>query len=626
MSDSDLGSEAWQVTPTQYQQSRPPRFAIPPVPRSLYVAMSDGCRLAVDVHLPQAKEGGEAPPAQFPTIIIFTPYYRRFKLAADAEGVDPSPNTGRYRDAFVPHGYAVVVVDVRGTGASFGTRDSFRSPKERDDYLQIVEWIVAEPWSNGRVGATGISYLGAACDFLASTGHPAVKAIAPLFAVWDTYSDHYYPGGILLNQLAKTYDELMVALDHDRRDLLANFAYYANPAFAGPQPVDEDPGGALAAEAVKQHVGNFHMPDFITEFPFKDSTLPYDPAFSSASFSPYRYRGGIPSDVAVLSVSGWMDGAGYMNGTISRFLTLDENPHHLLLGPWDHGARINVSPWRKEVGPQFAMMAEVLRFFDHYLMELDTGLDREKPIHFFSMQGEAWRSADTWPPVETTVVAELSAGIAGGDLVQKNGSTGLVFDTRASEGTGAHTRYERLAAIDNRDYYSDWAEHEAKMARIDFPPLDRDMELSGHVVADLWAVSSEPDAALFAYLSEVEEDGTVRYVTEGMLRGLHRAEAPCTADHKTTWPFRSFSRAEAKPLVPGEPALFRFAFLPTSWIVRRGSHLRLSFAGADADHFRQVPHGRPPRLEILRSGEHPSRITLPMRPSDRSATEREGRA
>ena len=86
----------------------------------------------------------------------------------------------------MPRGYAVVVVDVRGTGASFGTRDSFRSPREREDSREIADWIVAQPWSDGRIGSTGISYLGAAADFLASTGHPAVKAIAPLFAVWDT--------------------------------------------------------------------------------------------------------------------------------------------------------------------------------------------------------------------------------------------------------------------------------------------------------------------------------------------------------------------------------------------------------------------------------------------------------
>ena len=95
----------------------------------------------------------------------------------------------------MPRGYALVAVDVRGTGASCGTRDSFRSPRERADYARIAEWVVAQPWSDGRIGATGISYVGAACDFLASSGNPAVRAIAPLSAVWDTYIDHYYPAG-----------------------------------------------------------------------------------------------------------------------------------------------------------------------------------------------------------------------------------------------------------------------------------------------------------------------------------------------------------------------------------------------------------------------------------------------
>ena len=170
----------------------------------------------------------------------------------------------------MPRGYAVVVVDVRGTGASFGTRDSFRSPREREDSREIADWIVAQPWSDGRIGATGISYPGAASDFLASTGHAAVRAIAPLFAVWDTYADNYYPGGILLKELARSYDELMVAMDHDRRDLLKNFVYYANPDLAGPHPVDEDPDGTLLAQAIHEHLGNFRQPDFMGEFRFRE--------------------------------------------------------------------------------------------------------------------------------------------------------------------------------------------------------------------------------------------------------------------------------------------------------------------------------------------------------------------
>ena len=110
------------------------------------------------------------PRKRWPTVLILTPYVRRFELTAGSN-IEPSPNSYKYRDMFVPRGYALVVVDARGTGASFGTRDSFRSPRERADYRAIADWIVAQKWSDGRIGATGISYLGAACDFLASTGH-----------------------------------------------------------------------------------------------------------------------------------------------------------------------------------------------------------------------------------------------------------------------------------------------------------------------------------------------------------------------------------------------------------------------------------------------------------------------
>jgi putative CocE/NonD family hydrolase len=267
---------------------------------------------------------------------------------------------------FVPRGYAVVVVDVRGTGASFGTRDSFRSPRERADYRAVADWIVSQPWSDGSIGATGISYLGAACDFLASTGHKAVKAIAPLFAVWDTWADNYYPGGLLIKRLALTYDELMLALDHDRRDLRGQFSYFANPALLGAMPVDDDRDGALAREAVKGHLANFRMPDFISEFKCRDDALPYDPSITSASFSPYNYLDEMPQDVAARRV-GWMDGAGYANGAPSRF-PIPANAERR--ARWDRGTTARGStPRRGGRGrTEFPVVGgEVLRFFDRHL-------------------------------------------------------------------------------------------------------------------------------------------------------------------------------------------------------------------------------------------------------------------
>ncbi|MBM0205864.1 CocE/NonD family hydrolase [Micromonospora sp. STR1s_5] len=578
MPDDDQRGGAWRVPPSAYLKSRPGTYRVP-VPASRYLAMNDGCRLAIDVYLP---EGDTAADRRWPTILILTPYYRRFALRAGSLGSEPSPNIGRYRDMFVPRGYAIVVVDVRGSGASFGTRDSFRSPRERDDYREVLDWIVAQPWSDGSVGGTGISYLGAASDFLASTGHAAVKAIAPLFSVWDTYSDHYYPGGILLNRLAQVYDDLMVALDHDRRDLLPNFVYYRDPNLAGPMPVDEDADGSLCLKAVHEHLSNFRMPDFITEFKFKDSALPYDPTFTSAAFSPYAYADQVRPDVAIYSVAGWMDGAGYCNGGISRFLTLPNPDKYLLIGPWDHGARVNVSPWRNETTPAFPFMGEVLRFFDEHLAGMDTGLRQESRVHYFVMHSEEWREAEGWPVAPVTRTLHLASGYC---LSENEGEGGTdTYQVDFSIGTGAETRYERIAGIDSRNYYFDWAGRDERMLSYTSEPLESAGELAGHAVLSLWVSSSEPDAAIFAYLSEVEADGTVRYVTEGLLRALHRKEMPCPDYHRTAWPFRSFARADAEPMPVDEPQLLRFSLLPTAWRFRKGNRIRLSLAGADSDH------------------------------------------
>jgi putative CocE/NonD family hydrolase len=622
MPELDSRDPAWRETPNAYLARRPAEYRRPARPFSLYVPMRDGCRLAVDVHLPEDPTGGAPSGGRWPTILFLTPYYRRFAVAPTDRAVEPSPGAGRFRDLLVPRGYALVVVDVRGTGASFGTRDSFRSPVERQDGRELADWIVRQPWSDGQIGSTGISYVGAAATFLATTGHPAVKAIAPLFAVWDTWSDHYYPGGVLLNRLARSYDDLMVALDHDRRDLLRRFAYFADPAYAGPQPVDDDPDGALCRAAVAEHLGNFRMPDFIAEFRFRDDRLPYDPAFGPHAFSPCGYAESIREDLAIYSISGWMDGAGFANGAIVRFLSLPTGRHHLLLGPWDHGARANVSPWRESVEPRFSVLGEVLRFLDEYLQGRDTGLRREAPVHYFTLHAEAWRAADGWPPVAGTRTLFLGDG----RLLSAAGAPGADrHRVDLARGTGTRTRHERLAAEDTREYYPDWEGCDAGMLRYDSDPLARDVEVSGHPVVTLWVESSEGDAAVFAYLAEVEADGRVRYVTEGVLRALHRREAPAPRFERRTWPYRTFARADAALMPAGRAERLRFGLLPTSWLFRAGSRIRLAIAGADADHYAQVPHGRPPLLTLHRGREWPSAIELPWREGSQGDAPREGR-
>ncbi|NVJ90646.1 MAG: CocE/NonD family hydrolase [Methylocystaceae bacterium] len=587
-----------------YETRRAVSYQLPDTPTSCYVTMRDGCKIAVDVYVPDGAPLG----AKFPTLLLFTPYFRRFKLKAGSTEI-PNPNTVKFSDYFVPRGYCVVVIDVRGTGASFGTRDGFRSPLERQDSVEITDWVIAQSWSNGVVGATGISYLGAASDFLASTGHPAVKAIAPLFSVWDTYADNYFPGGMQCISLTHIYDDLMKGLDQDKREYLKNYKYYASPDFEGPMPVDEDTDASLVAEAVAEHQSNFRQTDFMADLSYREEGLPYDPDYSSATISPYSYSKGVREDVAILSVSGWMDGAGYANGAIARFLTLDKNPRHLILGPWDHGARIDVSPWRKDETPSFSVLGCVLRFFDTYLMDTDTGLKDEPAVAYYKIHEEAWAEAESWPPQDHTLKLHPNDNA---QLSQVQAKGILSYQATPETGTGFETRYERISGLDSRNYYFDWQGRSDLMLSWDSAPLVDDTVLAGHAILNLTASFDTLDAGLFVYLSEVEADGSERYITEGILRALFRSEAVTPDTIKINWPYRTYHRDSAKPLIIGKEQTIRIPFLPTAWTLSKGSRLRLSVAGGDKDHFKKVPHGKLPEITVNLAQTH---LVLPLQES-----------
>ncbi len=607
MSDAATGSPAWRIDPATYLASRPVTHHVPANPQSRYLTMPDGVRIAIDVYIPD----GPRPVGGYPTILHLTPYYRRFALREGAgSDVEASPNAAASRDMFVARGYALVVVDVRGSGASFGTRDSFRSPSERDDYRVIMDWIVEQDWSDGCIGATGISYVGAASDFAASTGHSAMKAIAPISAVWDTYKEQFYPGGILLTHLTSGYGEIMEALDWDDRELLKKFSYFANPDLAGPAPVDEDIDGRLVREAVHGHFANVHMPDFMREFQFRDNHLAHDPSFTTDSFSPHAYSNGIGDDVAIMAISGWMDG-NYCNGSISRFLSMSRNANrYLLIGPWDHGARVNVSPFRKQPVPEFPLHGAILRFFDEHVRGLDTGLSNESPVQVHVMRSESWHSAADWPVVEKEQSLYLKAD---GKLGTVPGAAEqLSYQVDYACGTGQNTRYGRLQVRNVQDYYPEWQSTEAGRLRFSAEPLGQDLTIAGHPLVTLHLASDQTDACVFVYLEDIEPDGTVRYVTEGMLRAINREVAPASATYATAWPNRDFTRQRAMPLVPGETVELTFALLPTAWLFPRGHRIALSIAGADRDNFALWPYGRPGNWLLNLGGENASRIELPV--------------
>jgi putative CocE/NonD family hydrolase len=167
--------------------------------------------------------------------------------------------------------------------------------------------------------------------------------------------------------------------------------------------------------------------------------------------------------------------------------------------------------------------------------------------------------------------------------------------------------------LDIKEYYQDWQGRDERMLNFTSQPFEAPMELTGHAIARLTLASSETDAGVFVYLSEVDAEGKTYYVAEGMLRALHRKTASPPSNYGCDWTYRSFLRKDAQLLERNKPVQLEITLLPVSWTFAKGSRLRLSIAGADAAHYPQVPHGRPPRLEITCGGDQGSTIELPMR-------------
>ena len=166
--------------------------------------MRDGVKIAIDFYLPDGLEPGQ----RVPTMLHQTRYWRSFDyrwLIALFKDDRPRGVIGNYAERFLLQGYAWVDVDVRGSEASFGTRPIAWAPDEIKDGAEIVDWIVSQPWSNGRVGAMGISYSGSTAEMLLVNQHPAVKAVAPMFAGFDLYTEIAFPGGIHLTWFTETW-------------------------------------------------------------------------------------------------------------------------------------------------------------------------------------------------------------------------------------------------------------------------------------------------------------------------------------------------------------------------------------------------------------------------------------
>lgn len=554
---------------------------------SVYVPAHGGVRIALDVTRPM----GDSDSTKRDTILVMTCYGRGKKD-------DPS---NFYADLLVPHGYSVVVGDVRGTGASFGVWPGHRSREEVLDFSYILDWIAAQPWSTGNVLAYGMSYTANSADLIASRNHPALKGIVPRYVDYDIFYETW-PGGAP-NLTLDRWSELVESLNRDKNS--KNNSNRSSNLRAGIRPVGSD---AELAAALLEHG---QAPSFlsVSNITSKDEWLSQ---ISEFDFSPQAAADLISkSGVPIQNWSSWFD-SGTAQGSIRRFL-LQSNPMNVIIGPWNHCGRKAYDPLRPDVDELVPTMESQQANDFRFMMGCFNGQAASQPdklIHYYTCGEGIWKSTRSWPVPATLQRWYMASGSRlssspdemGFDLLQVDRASRDVltnrWDTNGGIGTGE---------VD----YGDRQDFAATRLAYTSEPLVQDLEITGHPIVELNVSSTREDGIFFVYLEAVRPDGVSCYLTEGQLRGVHR-KVWNDSPFSVLGPQQSYLGSDAEPLTPGKPTVLAFTLLPISALLPAGYSLRVCLAGSESTTFANVPaDGAAPELKF-HHGPDGCHIDLPI--------------
>lgn len=556
---------------------------------SRFVEMSDGTRIAIDVWLPATALDGEP----VPTVMRMTRYWRAGEWALPM--FDDAPAEA---ETYTDHGFAFVTVDARGSGASFGDRQGPWTAVEREDHGEVVDWVTEQSWSNGNVGAIGVSYDGNTAAFLGASGRSAVKAVVPRFYDADAFASPAFPGGVYNGGFVQAWAQLNRALDASDVCALAPDEDCANVEMVlrGAKWVDEDVDGSLLAAAVTEHEANLDV------YAAGQSVTYRDDAFGgSASLDTVALRHQLDDlDAAVFSWASWMD-AGTVDSALDVYAGA-EGSHQVVIGAWNHGADEDADPFNPADAPvspsEEEQHLESIAFFTDHLAD-DASPAAVREIRYFTMNEGQWRTTDVWPPADvqpsTLYFGEGALTAAAPEPTDQS----YTVDYTAT--TGPTNRW--WTQLDGDVAYGDRAEEDAKLLTYTGEPLAEDIRITGHPEVTVHLSTTHEDGAVFVYLEDVAPDGRVTYLTEGNLRFLHRA---VDREYST---LHSYTSDDAQDVVPGETMALTVRLQPTSVRLEAGHRIRVAIAGHDASNFVRYPADGEPEWTVS-LGE--SQLVLPI--------------
>jgi uncharacterized protein len=501
------------------------------------VPVRDGTRLALDVFRPSGRPG-----EKFPALVGFSPYTRQLQQS----NVTIGQNEAGIKEFWVPRGYAHVCVDVRGSNDSEGGWDMF-GPTEQADLADIIEWVGSQPWCSGKVGMIGASYYGRTQIMAAEQQPPSLKAIFAYDAATDAYRDTFFHGGIPNEGMQRTWFSAIQALNMS--------------------------SGRLGNQAAM-------MEKFKTIVGLKN---PLDCEFyQERSTWPRLDRVKIP----VYFACHWGFWNLHLRGAFSGWTGIQGVPKRMLIGPEEEPRR-----------PVAAYHLEMLRWYDHWLKGMDSGVMDDPPIHLWIRGDDTWRSENEWPLARTEWRELFLGGRSGG----------LEGALDWAAGSSGQRSYDYVPGND------DWLWGRPRLV-YRTPPLDREVEITGPVQLDLWVTSTAKDVDFFVTLNDESPDGSVQVITKGWLRASHRTVDP--ARSRPNQPWHPHTRLDE--LTPGEPTELQIELISTCNVFKPGHRVRLEISSCDSMAENPFWYHRgllnPARVTVLEGGAHASKLHVPVIP------------
>jgi putative CocE/NonD family hydrolase len=607
-------------TPDYTEKRNPAGY---PVHRTAYLTLDAQTRIWISAWLPEDLRPAETIPA-----VIETSRYG-FELepgwlykVMQTYRMQPDLNYAS-AEQFITNGYAYVRVQSPGSCQSSGPRITEYPPNEIDAMQAAIDWIVGQPWSNKRVGAQGGSYSGTTAEVCCATGNPALKAVHSVAPDFDPYSV-LRPGGLGSSEFIHTWVRMVRFMDGD--DILGVLALFEESEtlpfwkrifykslFKGiRRPKAKDL--ALFQQAIEDHRNNQGLYEFLEEIEFKDQkTAKF--TYSIDDIAMYRYRERIErAQVNTYTRAGWVD-AEVAKGVLQKYLTFN-TPQKVVIGPTGHHlddivdlydeAWNNLSLFE---APK-EMCEDMLDYFDRHLKE-ESEHKEARRILYFTYGTNEWNETSTWPPdgfTDQVWYFAPSGGLESEAPRNKEGSDRYTIDFAAT--TGEQNRWMAQMGMDV--LYGDRREEDKKLLTYTSAPLEYDLEVSGSPSVYLYVTSDHTDGAFHIYLEDVSLQGRATYLTEGLLRAIHRKKKdPSQAPFVPLGIYHTFRRGDAEPMVPGEVTEIAITLLPISTVFRKGHAIRVAIAGHDEAMRDRCPREGAPEITVERNSRYSSRLVLP---------------